>query len=130
MGTVTERRELRPADHRAALVRLAPGLERLAYAVQPDEPSAATDQLEAEGTAEGGDAGLYVAPARGGEPERWLALEHPWRVEDIAFSPNGAALGYVLCRDQLEAPERFVGWGFACVILSARSTVSLGCPLI
>jgi len=33
MGTVIDRRELRPADPRAALVRLAPELERLACAM-------------------------------------------------------------------------------------------------
>ncbi len=58
MGTVIDRRALRPADPQAVLVRHAPELERLAYAMQPVELPLAGEQREAKGTAEVQDAGL------------------------------------------------------------------------
>jgi dipeptidyl aminopeptidase/acylaminoacyl peptidase len=47
-----------------------------------------------------------------GEPcraEAWLPLEHPWRVQDLAWSPDGSTIAYCLRRDDDE-PEHFVAW--------------------
>jgi hypothetical protein len=110
MIPILERHEHRAPDPRAELVRLSPDLGRLAYAIQPEEPLPDDGGPELEPTDDEQDGGIYVAPVAGGAPERWLELEPPWRVEALDWAPTGTGFGCVLCRNELEAPERFVAW--------------------
>jgi dipeptidyl aminopeptidase/acylaminoacyl peptidase len=95
MSAVQEQIELRPEVPEGAqveLVRVSPDGARVAFARADDE-----------------GAGVWIAPAGGGPAEQVIALD-PWRAVDLAFSPDGLHVSYVLKHSERLEMRRFIGW--------------------